>query len=45
MYFINVLQLKTTRNTPAVEQVGFNAHCSDGERMPFGTTVCLARGC
>lgn len=39
MSFINILQLKTTRNTPAVEQVRFNVHRNDGESMPWGTVV------
>ena len=45
LYCINMLQLKTTRNILAVEQGGLNVHCSDEERMPCGTMVCLAQGC
>lgn len=41
MSVINILQLKTTRNTPVV---GLNAHCSDGESMPGGTMVAQQEG-
>lgn len=44
MSFINILQLKTTRNTSVVEQVEFNAHCNDRgcHREPWCVS---ARGC
>lgn len=33
---VNILQPKTTRNIPIVEQVGFIAGCSEGDHTPMG---------
>lgn len=40
---INAFQLKTIRNTPIVEQVGFMTYCSEGECILQRTMGCLSK--